>query len=133
MTDQRLTELQLAIMNVLWARKEATAGEVREALLPERKLAPTTISTLLSRMEKKGVVAHRKAGRQFVYSPVVEANEMRRTVVSDLTDAADQLFGGDIADVVTHLLSSRDVDADDLARVRELIEAKEAELRKKGK
>ena len=52
-----------------------------------------------------------------------------RRVVTDFADLADRLFGGDRAELVSHLLSESDVDADDLARLRELIERKEKELR----
>ena len=131
MTDYRLTELQLDIMNVLWRRGEATIGEVREALHPERQLAHTTVATLLSRLEKKGVVGHRSEGRQYVYAPAVEAARVQRSVMSEFSELFDRLFAGDVTVAVSHLLAESDVGADDLARVRELIERKEAELRKR--
>ena len=127
MPDYGLTELQLEIMAVLWARGEATAADVRDAL--DRDLAQTTVSTLLSRLEKRGLVMHRTEGRQYVYRAVVEEARVRRSVVSDLTEMADRLFAGDVAELVTQLLSESDVDADDLARVRSMIERREAELR----
>ncbi|NIP78946.1 MAG: BlaI/MecI/CopY family transcriptional regulator, partial [Gemmatimonadetes bacterium] len=51
-------------MAVLWERGEATVVVVREALEPERELAHTTVSTLLTRLERRGVVTRRKEGRQ---------------------------------------------------------------------
>lgn len=133
MAEYSLTELQLEIMNILWERGEATVTDVRRAMQPSRTLAHTTVATLLSRMEKKGVVTHRSQGRQYVYLPAVQAREMRRSLVNEFTNVADRLFDGGIADVVTHLLAEREVDAQDLARVRELIEAKEEELRGRNK
>jgi predicted transcriptional regulator len=130
--DHRLTELQLEIMGVLWARGEATAVEVREGLRPVRDLAPTTVSTLLSRLERKGVVAHRSEGRQYVYRAAVEEAQVRRNLVSAFSEVADRLFAGDVAELVTQLLAESDVGADDLARVREMIEQREAELRAEG-
>ena len=127
MPDYGLTELQLEIMAVLWARGEATVADVRDAL--DRDLAQTTVSTLLSRLEKRGLVMHRTEGRQYVYCAVVEEARVRRSIVSDLTEMADRLFAGDVAELVTQLLSESDVDADDLARVRSMIERREAELR----
>lgn len=131
MPDYRLTELQLEIMNVLW-RGEASVGDVRNALRPDRDLAHTTVATLLSRLEKRGVVRHRADGRQYMYAAAVEAARVQRSVMSDLSDLLDRLFGGDVTHAVSHLLAESDVDAKDLARVRELIEAKEAELKKRG-
>ena len=129
MAEYGLTELHLEIMRVLWERGEATAVEVREALRVERELAPTTVSTLLSRLERKGLVAHRTEGRQFVYRAAVEEARVKRSLVSEFTEVADRLFAGDMADLVTHLLAESDVGPEDLARVREMIDRREAELR----
>jgi BlaI family penicillinase repressor len=129
MADYGLTELQLDLMGVLWQRREATAAEVREALRPGRELAHTTVATLLGRLEKKALVAHRTEGRQYVYRAAVEEAQVKRSVVSEFTEMADRLFAGDVTELVTHLLAEREVDADDLARVREMIERREAELR----
>jgi predicted transcriptional regulator len=127
--EHGLTELQLDIMGVLWERGEATAVEVREGLRPKRELAQTTVSTLLSRLERRNLVAHRTEGRQYIYRAEVEEARVRRSVVSEFSDMADRLFAGDLAEMVTQLLAGSDVEVDDLARVREMIERREAELR----
>jgi predicted transcriptional regulator len=127
--EHGLTELQLEIMAVLWERGEATAIEVREALRPRRELAQTTVSTLLSRLERRSVVTHRTEGRQYVYRAQVEEARVRRSMVSEFSEMADRLFAGDLTEMVTQLLDESDVDAADLARVREMIERREAELR----
>jgi predicted transcriptional regulator len=127
----RLTELQLEIMNVLWERGEVSVGDVRAALKPRHDLAHTTVSTLLTRLEKKGIVRHRAEGRQYLYSPAVEAARVQRSMMRGLSQMLDQLFGGDLTHAVSHLLSKSDIDEDDLARVKELIEQKEAELRER--
>lgn len=128
MAEYNLTGLQVEILNALWTRGEATVVEVREALRPARDLALTTVSTLLSRMEKKGVVTHRSEGRQYVYAPAVAASDVKQSVVSDFAEVAGRLFEGDMADLVTQLLSESAVNRDDLARVRELIDRRAAEL-----
>ena len=128
MADYTLTELQLALLRVLWERGEATVSEVQEALAPERSLAPTTVATLLSRMEKKGLLDHRTEGRQYVYRAVASEAEVRRSMVDEFSGLAEDLFRGDVAALVSHLLTARDVAPDDLARVKALIEAREREL-----
>lgn len=117
-----LGDLQLAIMRVLWAEAEATAGQVHEALLDDRGLAPTTIATMLRKMENKGVVAHRTEGRQFVYRPTVAEHEVHRSMVAELVD---RVFEGDAAALAGHLLTERDFDPANLARLKALIAAKE--------
>ena len=132
MTDShRLTGLQLAVMRVVWERGEATIADVCEALRSERRLAQTTVATLLARLEKRGVLAHRVDGRQYVYRAMVSEREVRRSMVAELTES---LFQGRPADLISHLLSSREIAPGDLERVKELIEAQEREQgRRRGR
>jgi predicted transcriptional regulator len=122
-TSHHLGDLQLAIMRVLWARGESTVADVHEALEPERGLALTTIATMLVKMEKKGVVDHRAEGRRFIYRPLVSEGQVRRSMVADLTA---QLFRGDVTALVNHLLSEHDIEAGELAQLRDLISAHDA-------
>ena len=124
--DPQLTPLQIDLMRVLWARGEATAAEVQAALAPERELAPTTVTTLLRRLEKRGLLAHRTEGRQFVYRALVGEDQAREAMIEEL---AERLFEGDAARLVNHLLARHDLRPGDLARVRALIEEREREGR----
>ena len=125
MATHSLTELQLALLQVLWSRREATVQDVLKQL--DRGLALSTVATLLGRMEKKGLITHRTEGRQFVYRATVTEQEMQRHMVADISSLADDLFAGDVAALVSHLLTARDVAPAELARVKALIEAKERE------
>jgi BlaI family penicillinase repressor len=118
MGKHTLGELQHAIMQVLWARDEATVAEVHGALREERGLAPTTIATMLRKMEDKGVVAHRVEGRQFVYRPVVSESEVRSSMVGELLD---RLFAGDPAALVSHLVTDHTIDDAEIERLRGLL------------
>src|SRR5436853_140602 len=60
----QLTELQLAILRVLWDRGEATVQDIWEALHAERGLAQTTVATMLSRLARRAVVPRRAQSRQ---------------------------------------------------------------------
>jgi predicted transcriptional regulator len=121
----QLTELQIALLRVLWDRGEATVAEICDALRPERSLAPTTVATLLSRLERRGVVSHRSASRQFIYAAAVSEDEVRHSMVSELTE---QLFDGDVAELVSHLLSARDISSGDIEKVKEMIAHHESRL-----
>jgi predicted transcriptional regulator len=122
-----LGELQYAIMRVLWSEREASVNRVFEALPAEHRRALTTIATMLTKMEKKGVVSHRSEGRQFVYLPEVEEQDVRRTMVEDLTE---RLFDGDVAALVSHLLTEQEIDRDELGQLQKLIEARRKAERK---
>jgi predicted transcriptional regulator len=120
MPRHTLGDLQHAIMTVLWDQGEATAAGVHEALQADRGLAPTTIATMLRKMEGKGVVTHRSEGRQFVYRPVVSREEVRQSMVGELVE---RLFGGDARALVAHLVSEHEIDGADLAELRRRLDA----------
>lgn len=115
----QLTDLQIAIMRVLWERSQATVAEICDALRPERALALTTVATLLSRLEKRGVVSHETRARQFVYRPEVSESDVRRSMVSELTE---RLFDGDVAEMLSHLLTDREISPGDLDRIKVMLE-----------
>lgn len=117
-----LTGLQIAMLRVLWQRGEASVAEIGEALRPDRILAQTTVATVLSRLEKRGVVTHRREARQFLYRAAITEGDVRGSMVQELTE---RLFHGDVAELVNHLLAGRDIGANDLARVKQMIEAHE--------
>jgi BlaI family penicillinase repressor len=126
----RLGDLQLAIMQVLWARKEATSSEVHAALLAEHGLAPTTIATMLRKMEEKGVVAHRVEGRGFIYRPTVGELQVQQTMVGELVG---RLFRGDPAALVSHLLVEGEIDPGELAALESAVAEAREELQRQEK
>ena len=120
MNPRLLTDLQLAILGVLWERGEATVADICEALYEERGLAQTTLATVLTRLERRGVVSHYSRARQYVYRALVTEVEAQQSMVRELTD---RLFDGDVTALVSHLLSAQDVSAGDLARIREMLDS----------
>lgn len=120
-----LADLQLAIMQVLWDRGSATVAEVRDALeATGRSLAYTTISTMLTKMERNGQVRHRSRGRVLVYRASLRQERVEQSMVSDL---ARRLFAGDVTEMVNRLLDGCEVSGDELARLKTLIRDRERE------
>ena len=123
---QRLGDLQLKIMKVLWRRPEpTTVAEVHEALSDEGKLAYTTIATMLRKMEARGLVRHRVEERKFLYRPAVQAEEITRNIS---THFLDRLFEGSLADMLAHLLTTQEISREELARLEELIAKRKEKL-----
>lgn len=120
---ERLSGLQLALLRVLWARGEATVAEVHAEVGTARGLATTTVATLLRRLEKRGLLAHRTEGRVFVYRALVSEDEVGRQMVGGLVD---DLYEGRADALFAHLLDAKGVSDDDLARIQRLLEARRA-------
>ncbi|MDE0474333.1 MAG: BlaI/MecI/CopY family transcriptional regulator [Gammaproteobacteria bacterium] len=118
---RQLGDLQLAIMRVLWERGEAPAIEVHQALFEERRLAVTTIKTMLRKLEEYGCVEHRTKGRQFIYRPAIAEADVRRSMVADLVT---RLFSGDSTALVNHLVRSGEIDPDNLDDLKAMVSSK---------
>jgi predicted transcriptional regulator len=125
----QLTDLQIAIMRVLWEKGQATVAEICEALRPGRNLALTTVATLMSRLEKRGVVAHETRARQFVYRSLVSESDVRRSMLREITE---QLFDGDVAEMMSHLLTGREISPGDLDRIKAMLEEHAVRKEKKS-
>lgn len=117
-----LSELQLAILRVLWKRGEATTAQVVADLGGKRGLAQTTVATLLTRLAKRGVVGQRRDGRTHVYRAQVSESDVQRSMVADLVA---NLFKGDAAALVAHLVREEDVAPGDVAKLRARLEERD--------
>jgi predicted transcriptional regulator len=128
-SNPELTELHLDIMRVLWERGPATVAEVHQALAA-RGLAQATISTLLRRLEKKGVITHDKVGREYAYRPLLTIDDARRALVTEITK---RMLPDTVPALIHALWKKRKVSPTELAEVKALIEAKERELQRGDK
>jgi len=113
--DVALSDLQIAVVRVLWLRGETSVADVAKVLADERGLKHTTVATLLTRLERRGVVAQRREGRQLMYRALVSESQVRRSMVGGLIGI---LFGGDSRELVAHLLRESEIEPGDLERLR---------------
>ena len=114
-----LTEAELRIMNVLWDRGSATVHEVLEALPGKPALAYNSVLTIIRILEKKGYAKHVKDQRAHVYLPQVDRKDATRFEVRHLVS---RFFGNSREQLVLNVLEETGIDADDLDRVRQLLE-----------
>jgi predicted transcriptional regulator len=113
-----LTEAELRLMDVLWARSEGTVTDVAAAL-GDPPLAYNTVLTTLRILEKKGYVKHRAVGRAFVYSPKVGRDEARSSVIDYVVS---RFFDNSPRALMLKLLDTEHLDERDVARMRALLE-----------
>jgi len=114
-----LTEAELRIMNVLWDRGSATVHEVLEALPAKPALAYNSVLTIIRILEKKGYARHVKDQRAHVYLPQVDRKDATRFEVRHLVS---RFFGNSREQLVLNVLEESGVDAEELDRVRQLLE-----------
>jgi BlaI family transcriptional regulator, penicillinase repressor len=114
-----LTEAELRLMDVLWLKGPSTVQRVLEALPKKSQLAYNSVLTTIRILEKKGYVRHIKDGRAHVYRPLVEQAEASR---SEIRHLAHRFFNNSHEMLVMNILEDRGVDAEELKRLRRLLE-----------
>jgi BlaI family transcriptional regulator, penicillinase repressor len=118
---QMVTDRELEIMKILWARSRATVREVQEDL--NRNAGPvaySTVQTLLNIMEdKKGLVRHVVEGRTFIYIP---KKSSERTIRELTRRFVDRVFDGALDRVMVALLDSKSPTPEELDRLRTMID-----------
>jgi BlaI family transcriptional regulator, penicillinase repressor len=113
-----LGDLQLRILQLFWQHGEMPASRVHAALQAERCLAPTTVATMLAKMEARGLLAHREQGRAFIYRAAVDADAVTRGLGDHFVQ---RLFAGSVAGAVMNLLRTREVSRRELDELEKLI------------
>jgi BlaI family transcriptional regulator, penicillinase repressor len=114
---EKLTGLELQIMQVIWRLGPSNVGAVQEGL--EQRLAYTTVQTMLNILEKKGKLKRRLKGRAFEYSAVVTEARASSHAVRDLVD---RMFGGSSEELVMSLIKSKQIDAKKIAELTKRME-----------
>ena len=117
-----LTDAELRLMKILWARGPSTVGDVVEALPEDEPLAYSTVLTTLRILEQKGYLRHEKAGRAFVYHTVVDRGAARRKA---LRHVMDRFFNNSPEQLVLGVFESEELDLADLERLKKMIEENE--------
>lgn len=113
-----LTGLEFEIMQVVWKRGASTTADVQEGL--DRRLAYTTVQTVLNALHGKGKLRRELSGRAYVYSAsLTEA----RAVTTAVRDLVDRIFGGSSEELVMSLLRSREIDPERITELSRRVEA----------
>jgi BlaI family transcriptional regulator, penicillinase repressor len=115
-----LTEAELRLMEILWAKGEATVADAVAAIPKREALAYSTVLTTMRILEQKGYVAHRQEGRAFVYRPVVDRGEARRSAVKHLLS---RFFDNSPELLVLNVIEQERLDMAELERLRKLVDA----------
>ncbi len=114
-----LSEVQLAVMRALWNSGQATTAEVVALVTRQRELAYTTVATLLTRLEKRGLLVSVSHGRERLYTAKVSRNQVESDMVTGLVN---RLFQGDAGALMSHLVQHKEVSSDDLEQAKQLLQ-----------
>ena len=113
------TEGELELLQVMWERGPSTVREIHEALPGDRGVGYTTTLKVMQKMMLKGLVERDESMRSHVYAPVLQAEQTRRQLASDLVQKG---FGGSAARLVVAALSAKKASKEELAEIRRLLD-----------
>jgi predicted transcriptional regulator len=116
-----LTDQELEIMKIIWRRGTVTVRDVYEELLAHRKIAYTTVMTMMGILEAKKYLRKSQGDRAYLYRP---ARPQTEVVSSMVRDFVDRLFNGSAKPLLVHLAESEQLSPEELDEVRRLLKGK---------
>ena len=119
---ERLTPLELEIMEVLWETGAANVQTVQQGL--KRELAYTTVQTMLNILHRKGKVKRALKDRAYFYKPAVSRRQVVKQAVNDLVE---HLFGGSVENLVMSLVETKHLTPEKMDRLNTLLKEAEGE------
>jgi predicted transcriptional regulator len=112
-----LTEQELEIMKIVWERDRATVRDVYESLLERRKIAYTTVMTMMNILEQKKYLRKSAEDRAYIYRP---ARPKQQVIKGMVREFVDRVFNGSAEPLLVHLIEDRKLtnkDLDEIARM----------------
>jgi BlaI family penicillinase repressor len=118
-----LTEQELEIMKIVWARESASVRDVYEALLERRKIAYTTVMTMMKILEQKKYLLKTQEDRAYIYRPAKPKNQVIKGMVREFVN---RVFNGSAEPLLVHLIEDQRLSQKDLEEIAQMIRRKEA-------
>jgi BlaI family transcriptional regulator, penicillinase repressor len=116
-----LTDQELEIMKVVWQRGNVTVRDVYEELLKHRKIAYTTVMTMMGILEQKGRLTKSASDRAYVYSPSQPQGEVVGSMVREFVK---RVFDGSAKPLLVHLLENQKISSAELEEIQKLLKGK---------
>jgi BlaI family transcriptional regulator, penicillinase repressor len=121
-----LSDAPLELINIVWDQGKATVGKIWKALAQRRSVSRNTVSTMVTRREEKGWLRHRVIGGTYLYSATHPREKVLPRMVHRLVDAA---FQGSAEELVLSLLQGGRLSAEEVERIKVMLEKAEIEMR----
>src|SRR5579862_1827459 len=112
-----LTEQELEIMKIVWERETATVRDVYETLLERRKVAYTTVMTMMKILEQKKYLKKNQADRAYVYRPAQPKGQVISAMVKEFVN---RVFNGSAQPLLVHLVEDEKLSPEELEEIAQL-------------
>lgn len=115
------TELELELLKVIWDRGQATVREVYHDLQQQRKIAYTTVLTMMGILERKGHLTKTAGPRAYIYSPVQARSDVEEGMVKEFVN---RVFDGSAQPLLVHLVEHRNLNDEEVQQIEALLRKK---------
>jgi len=105
-------------MKVIWEKQPVTVRDVYETLLEDRKIAYTTVMTMMSILERKGFLKRSMVDRAYVYK---SARPQKQVIKGLVRDFLDRVFNGSAEPLLLHLVEDSQLTAKDIEELQKSI------------
>jgi predicted transcriptional regulator len=119
--SKTLTEQELEIMKIVWDRGSATVRDVYETLLERRRVAYTSVMTMMNILEQKGHLKRKQVDRAYLYESTKPRAQVTRGMVREFVD---RVFNGSAEPLLLHLIEDEKLTEKDLDEMKRLIRRK---------
>jgi BlaI family transcriptional regulator, penicillinase repressor len=119
MKTQTLTKQELEIMKIVWRLESATVRDVYETLLEQRRIAYTTVMTMMKILEKKRYLRKRVKDRAYIYQP---ARPKELVIKSMVQDFVNRVFNGSAEPLLVQLVKDRNLSEKDVRTITRMIQ-----------
>lgn len=117
----QISDAEFEVMDVIWKFAPISTNEITDRLARTKNWSPKTIYTMLSRLEKKGVIVHEKESRVFVYTPCVRKEQY---IEAESRTLADRFFDGAMNRMVVSFLDQKELSSEDLDELQRILDRK---------
>ena len=116
-----LTEQELELMKIVWRREQVTVRDVYETLLEHRKIAYTTVMTMMGILQEKGYVTREESEKAHVYRPAQPKQQVVNHLVSDFVE---RVFNGSAKPLLLNLIEREKLSDKEIDEIAKLLKAR---------
>lgn len=118
-----ITDAEWIVMRAIWDRGPLTTNEVVAALENSTHWKPKTIQTLLTRLARKGALAHEKKGREYLFRPLVKAEDCEHALTRSFLS---RFFGGELAPFLSRFVERERLTAEEIRDLKRILDRKKS-------
>ena len=93
MTSYNLGPLEQEVMDCLWKEKSISVSGIHQCLQKKRKIAYTTVMTIMTRLTEKGFLIRKMEGKAYLYSPKKSKEQTAKNVIKKIVNSLVDQYG----------------------------------------